>query len=183
MENGKVESMQLTVKKAHLSDREAKKIYFDAFPKEERMPYPLMVAMAKLWNTDFLLFFDEDLPIGMIYLAKNRKLVFIMFLAVAKEMRSKGYGSSILRYVKDHYQKKIIVSIEPCNPECPDFAVRQSRKKFYLRNSYEETGCRMKLNGTEQEILISGGPFSKKEFLTFFALYSNGTVWPKIWKE
>ena len=175
--------MKLTVKKARLSDREAKRIYYEAFPKEERMPYPLMVAMAKLWNTDFLLFFDGDLPVGMIYLAKNRKLIFIMFLAVAKEMRSKGYGGAILHYVKDHYQKKIIVSIEPCDPECPDLAVRQSRKKFYLQNSYEETGCRMKLNGTEQELLIFGGTFSKKEFLTFFALYSNGTVWPKIWEK
>lgn len=174
--------MELTAKKAHFFDGSAKKIYFDAFPKEERMPYPLMVAMAKLWNTDFLLFFDEDLPIGMIYLAKNRKLVFIMFLAVAKEMRSKGYGSSILRYVKDHYQKKIIVSIEPCDRDALDLAVRQNRKKFYFKNGYEETGYRMKLNGTEQEILVSEGMFNKREFLTFFAFYSNGTVWPKIWK-
>lgn len=174
--------MELTAKKAHFFDGSAKKIYFESFPKEERMPYPLMVAMSKLWNTDFLIFSDGNTPVGILYLAKNSKLVFVMFLAVAKEMRSKGYGSSILRYVKDHYQKKIIVSIEPCNPECPDFAVRQSRKKFYFKNGYEETGYRMKLKGTEQEILVSEGMFNKREFLTFFAFYSNGTVWPKIWK-
>lgn len=41
----------------------------------------------------------------------------------------------------------------------------------------------MRLGGTDQEIIISGGEFSKKEFREFFALYSNGTMWPKIWKK
>ena len=31
-----------------------KEIYFDSFPKNERMPFPMMVAMSKLWNTEFL---------------------------------------------------------------------------------------------------------------------------------
>lgn len=41
----------------------------------------------------------------------------------------------------------------------------------------------MRLSGVEQEILISNGEFNKKEFRLFFALYSNGTVWPKIWGQ
>ncbi|MBQ8894557.1 MAG: hypothetical protein IJ043_09175 [Clostridia bacterium] len=38
----------------------------------------------------------------------------------------------------------------------------------------------LKLNGAVQEIIISGGGFVKKEFCSFFALYSNGTMWQKI---
>ena len=41
----------------------------------------------------------------------------------------------------------------------------------------------MKLSGVEQEILISNGNFDKNEFRLFFMLYSNGTVWPKIWRN
>ena len=41
----------------------------------------------------------------------------------------------------------------------------------------------MKLSGVEQEILISNGNFDKNEFRLFFVLYSNGTVWPKIWRN
>lgn len=34
-----------------------------------------------------------------------------------------------------------------------------------------------------QEIIIANGEFIKKELRWFFAFYSNGTVWPKIWKQ
>ena len=41
----------------------------------------------------------------------------------------------------------------------------------------------MRWSGVEQEILISNGKFDKGEFHPFFALYSNETVWPKIWRQ
>ena len=31
--------------------------------------------------------------------------------------------------------------------------------------------------------LSSGRNFNRREFKAFFALYSNGTVWPKIWEH
>ena len=51
------------------------------------------------------------------------------------------------------------------------------------KNGFLDTGYRMKLSGVEQEILISNGDFDKSEFLLFFVLYSNGTVWSKIWRN
>ena len=73
---------ELTTKPVNLRNRDAKRIYFEAFTKNERMPYPLMIAMSKLWHTDFLIFYDEKTPVGIIYLAKNRRLVFVMFFAL-----------------------------------------------------------------------------------------------------
>ena len=172
----------MKIQKVRLFDKEIKQIYFDSFPQNERMSFPLMIAMSKLWNTQFLSFYDGNLPCGLIYLAVNRKLVFIMFLAVDKGLRSKGYGSAILQEMQRKYpHKKIIVSIEPCAEEFPDIEIRQKRKDFYLRNGFKETFYRMRLNGVEQEILITNGVFSKREFQCFFALYSNFTMYPKIW--
>lgn len=174
---------ELTTKPVNLRNRDAKRIYFEAFTKNERMPYPLMIAMSKLWHTDFLFFYDEKTPVGIIYLAKNRRLVFVMFFAVAQELRGRGYGSAILQCVKEKYRKRIIVSIEPCDSNVSDIDIRKKRKAFYLKNGYAVTGYMMKLSGIEQEILISGGDFNRREFKAFFALYSNGTVWPKIWEH
>lgn len=172
----------MKIQKARLFDKKIKQIYFASFPKYERMPFPLMIAMSKLWNTQFLSFYDGDLPCGLIYLAVNRKLVFIMFLAVDKGLRSKGYGSAILQEMQRKYpHKKIIVSIEPCVEEVPDIEIRRKRKDFYLRNGFKETSYRVRLNGVEQEILITNGVFSKREFQCFFALYSNFIMYPKIW--
>ena len=159
-------------------------MYFEAFPKRERMPFPMMVAMSKLWNTQFFGFYDGDVPCGFAYLASNRKILFVMFLAVDGSLRSKGYGSLILQQLKDKYpDQKIIISIEPCDDHAPDLDLRKRRKAFYMRNGYRETGYMMKLNGVVQEIIITNGAFVKREFYSFFACYSFGSVWPKIWKS
>ena len=88
--------MQLDITKVKLRSRNIKCIYFDAFPKNERMPFFMMVLMSKLWNTQFLSFYDGDIPCGFIYFAVNRKMIFIMFLAVDESLRTKGYGSAII---------------------------------------------------------------------------------------
>lgn len=176
--------MQIRVKKVRLNSTDIKRIYFEAFPKKERMPFPMMVAMSKLWNTQFFSFYDGDVPCGFIYLASIGKIVFVMFFAVDKALRSKGYGSAILKDIKNKYpEKKIIVSIEPYEKDAPDIELRTRRKDFYMRNGYKETGYMMKLNGVVQEIIISNGTFVKREFRSFFALYSNGIMYPKIWKQ
>ena len=114
--------------------------------------------------------------------AVNRKMIFIMFLAVDESLRTKGYGSAILKEIKNRYpDKKIMVSIEPWDDSAPDIEVRKRRKAFYRKNGYGETGYMIKLSGVVQEIMITNGDFDKKEFLLFFIFYSNGTVWPKIW--
>ena len=49
--------MRLDITKVKLRSRNIKRIYFDAFPKNERMPFFMMVLMSKLWNTQFLSFY------------------------------------------------------------------------------------------------------------------------------
>ena len=174
----------MNVKKVKLGHSDVKRIYFESFPKSERMPFPLMVAMSKLWNTDFLGFYEEDTLCGFIYLAHNRKIVFVMFFAVDAALRSKGFGSAILQEIQKNYPtKKIIISIEPCDETAPDIEIRKKRKAFYLRNGYKETGYMIKLAGVVQEIIIANGEFNKSQFKRFFVLYSNGTMWPRIWKQ
>ena len=174
----------MNVKKVKLGHSDVKRIYFESFPKSERMPFPLMVAMSKLWNTDFLGFYEEDTLCGFIYLAHNRKIVFVMFFAVDAALRSKGFGSAILQEIQKKYPtKKIIISIEPCDETAPDIEIRKKRKAFYMRNGYKETGYMIKLAGVVQEIIIANGEFNKSQFKRFFVLYSNGTMWPRIWKQ
>ena len=77
----------MRTRKVSFSSRNVRQMYLDAFPPVERMPFPVRVAMSKLWHTDFLAFYDGDTLCGFVYLAHNRKLVFIMFLAVYKMSR------------------------------------------------------------------------------------------------
>lgn len=45
--------MQLTTERVRLNSREVKRIYFEAFPRRERMPFPLMVAMSGCGTRSF----------------------------------------------------------------------------------------------------------------------------------
>lgn len=175
----------MRVEKVLLSKRkkEIKQIYVSSFPKEERMPFALMLMMSCLWNTQFIAFYDEKILCGLVYMATLGKQTFIMFFAVDKKLRSKGYGGRILDQVQLlHPKNKIIVSIEPVNETAENVAQRIRRKDFYLRNGYRESGYFMKLAGQKQEILIRNGRFDKRSFTIFFMLYSCCTTIPKIWK-
>ena len=174
--------MELNIKKVKMNCKDVKETYFNAFPKDERMPFGMMVAMSKLWHTKFLSFYESEKLCGFLYFAEMFDLIFVMFFAVDKKLQSKGYGSEILNELKKHYPtKKVIVSIEHCmNDKNTDM---KRRKNFYLRNDFKETDYLIRMSGVEQEILVRNGQFSKAEFQIFLALYSNGTLWPKIWRK
>lgn len=164
--------------------KEIKEIYLSSFPKEERMPFVLMLLMSCLWNTQFLAFYDDKTLCGLVYMANLGKQTFIMFIAVDANLRSKGYGSRILKEIQLLYpENMIIVSIEPCMEPVENMEQRIRRKNFYIHNGYRETGYWMKLAGQEQEILVKNGDFDKGKFIAFFMLHSCCTMVPKIWKN
>lgn len=176
--------MSLEVKKVKLLNKDVKKIFVDSFPKEERMPFSMMVLLTKFTHTDFLAFYDKNILCGFVYSAKINNITFIMFLAVDKSIRSKGYGSKILAEMQKIYpNNKIIISIERCDVEATNINDRIRRKNFYLKNGYIDTGYLIELSKIEQEIIIKNGTFDKDELYKFFVKYSNGTMKPRIWKK
>lgn len=176
--------MDLTVNKVGTNRKDVKAVYFNSFPPNERMPFWMMVAMSKLQNTKFLSFYDNEKLCGFLYLAIQFRQIFVMFFAVDTELHSKGYGSEILNELKRLYpEERVFVSIERCITDNDRTGDLERRKRFYLRNGFMETGYFIRMSGVEQEILVRNGQFSKAKFCAFLALYSNGTLWPKIWKE
>lgn len=148
--------------------QEIKQLYLAAFPKEDRMPFWMMVAMSYLRSTEFLAFYDKDDLCGFVYMATINRQTFVMFLAVPEALRSKGYGSQILAQVQSlHPNNKIVISIEPCDADAKDIDLRVRRKQFYLANGYAETGCLIRLGGKTQEIIIKNGVFHIREFRLF----------------
>lgn len=159
-----------------------KKIYFDSFPKKERMPWGLMLLLSCFPTTRFYAYSDDDKPCGFLYYGILGRYIFVMFFAVDKELRCSGYGSRILVELIAKYPKhKIFVTIEPPSEDPTD--IRFRRKQFYLRNSFEDTGYVIKSFGDTQEILISGGKFRKNIFALFLLAYSCLAIIPRIKKK
>lgn len=161
--------------------RRVKEIYISSFAKEDRMPFWLMLIMAKTKSTDFLSFYDNDTLCGFVYMAAVENITFVMFFAVDENSRSKGYGSGILEEIQSIYpDNKIIVSIERCDVDEADIEQRLRRKKFYINNGFTDTLYLVELANKTQEVLIKNGEFDKDEFILFFNKYSNCTMKPKL---
>ena len=127
--------MNLKIKKVKLSNKDVKRIYFDSFPKKERIPFPIMILLSKITHTDFLAFYDKNILSGFVYLSAIENITFIIFFAVDKNVRSKGYGSKILEEVQSLYpNNKIVISIERCDVEAPNLNDR-------IRRKFKKTKC------------------------------------------
>ena len=178
--------MELAMEKVTLINRnkqKIKEIYESSFCKEDRMPFLLMLMMACLNSTRFISFHDGDTICGFAYMATIKKITFVMFFAVDKNIRSRGYGSRILDKIQSLYpDNKIIITIERCDEDVKNIEERLTRKKFYINNGYTQTGYMVKLGKQKQEIIIKNGEFDKREFILFFLRYSNLTMMPKVWK-
>lgn len=177
--------MNLTVTPVTLKNiKEVKKIYTYSFAKEDRMSPLLMLMLSKTKNTDFLSFYNKAILCGFVYMASINGLTFIMFFAVDKKLRSKGFGSQILDIVQSMYpDNKLIVSIDTCDKNAAYIEQRLRRKNFYNSNGYADTKYLLDMSDKAQEILIKNGEFDKDEFCSFFKKYSNGSINPKIWQS
>lgn len=172
--------MNLSAKRTGLSSKTTKEIYFSAFSENERMPFGLMVLLSLLPTTKFTTYYDEDKAVGFLYFGIIFGVVFVMFFAVDENLRSKGYGSEIIKMLSEKYPKKKIILSTAESAETGSSL--SARKRFYLRNGFSETGYTLKINGIEEEVLIKNGEFSPFELRLFFFLYSFGTLYPKISK-
>lgn len=124
-----------------------KKLYLNAFPKEERFPFQILKYCSKQPNVIFNEILDNDKSIGMEYIIKCDDVYYLMYFAVYEEERKKNHGSKILDEIKGIY-KNIFLSIERA-----DTNINRKRKKFYLKNGFFETKKFYIDNGVEYEIL------------------------------
>ncbi len=173
---------KLTVKWVGFKDCGVKRIYHAAFAPKERMPYFLMVFLSLFGNTRFEAFYDGDTLCGFLYYALSGRQVFLMFFAVDEVLRGHGYGREMLDSLAHRFPKKtVITSIGDENGK--DAEIVRGRKRFYQKCGFSDSGYWLRMNGIDEQILTRNGRFSKPRFRIFMALYSFGSMWPKIWKK
>lgn len=114
-------------------------LYLSAFPREERIPWPLMRLNALRGGIDLTAFLDGDTFCGFTYSVTCGDLHFLLFFAVDANLRSRGYGSAILSLLKEVYGT-VVLNIEPLVEDAPNLPERQHRYGFYRHNGFADTG-------------------------------------------
>lgn len=140
-----------------------KEIYENSFPNSERFPFWIIKKCAKRNNVrlDAIINHNTDKIIGMCFLIFYDDIVYLMYMAIDKKCRNKGFGSLVLRdLILRQADTSILLCIEKPSTEKEDIKAR--RKGFYLRNGFYETGCFIEDTGVEYEFLSS----SKERIIT-----------------
>ena len=171
---------RLTVKRiTKRSDaiRPVKSLYLSAFPREERVPFAILTRRAQSDWVHFLSFYENDRFCGLAYLVLGEHLGTLMYLAVEKSLRSRGYGAQILGVIRDYCGgRTIALDIEQVIPGACNYDQRKRRRDFYLRNGFSPSGYAHSLRRVDYEILTSDRSFSPGEYAELIRRYSAGAV-------
>lgn len=132
-----------------------------AFPPSEQQPMDTLLDVAQQDGVDFQAYYDGGTFCGMTYTMQGADMVFVLYLAVSDEIRSRGYGTAILDELKDRFAgKPISLNIEPPDPNADNSAQRQRRLEFYKRNGFRETGFYVEDKDDRYSILSTAEDFA-----------------------
>lgn len=119
--------------------------------------------------------YDEDKFCGIAYYVISDSTVYLIYLAVNKDLRGQGYGTKILSLLEKQYpDQAIVIDIEPVVPTAKNHQQRVSRLKFYERNGFHRTDQKLKDQDEEFEALTTGKKFNKSGFVKALKQMSFG---------
>lgn len=140
-------------------------IYESSFPEVERFPTWLLRLFSHFKGIYSLAFYDGDILCGFSYFLVNDETVFILFLAVNGEIRSRGYGSRIISWIKNEFPgRTIFLDAEKPDDHAPNNQQRLRRIGFYRRNGIVETGHCFTYDDVTYEILSADKDFSEADY-------------------
>lgn len=117
---------------------EVNDIYNESFPVEEH--YMPLKDMVKAETSELYCLVDDDKVLGYTYTIRKEDSVFVLYLAISSDCRSKGYGSELLQWVINNYKDcGVFLNIDELDKNKPDFKTRERRLNFYLRNGMKVT--------------------------------------------
>jgi len=141
------------------------------FPREQHVPYALLMRRVAQGHADFLAFYDEDTYVGLAYCITHADILYVLFLAVAESAHSRGYGGQIIDTLKARYQDaRIVLNVEEPNDSASNAEQRVRRKIFYERHGFDVTDFRVIENGATYEVMVYGGTCSPGEYLTMLRI-------------
>lgn len=156
-------------------------VYHSSFPDNEKLPVWLINLLSIRKNVHFYAFFDESKFWGFAYIIQNEEQTFILYLATNPSIRSGGYGSRILTWIKENApSKNIALNIETVDKAYDNYEQRLKRLQFYNKNGYLDTKLKIFENDNIYSILSNSPKFSKEKYSRLIRQFSFGIYKPKF---
>ncbi|MBE7087407.1 MAG: GNAT family N-acetyltransferase [Clostridiales bacterium] len=145
--------------------KDFKRLYYSAFPPEERPPYFYLKRRAKKGKGELFIAKDNGSFVGFIYLVPYLDMVYVFFFAIEESLRYKGYGSKILQLVKErNANKRLFLAREPLDENAENAEQRKGRREFYMKNGFIDLPMKIIENHYAFDAMGIGGKFSAEEY-------------------
>lgn len=155
------------------------KLYFTAFPENERKPFSLILKLREQGYFDILAIESEKgVFLGEAIVIRWQNILLLDYFAIAPEYRGKKIGSKALRLLQKKYKNSVfILEIESTKVECENKEQRVGRKNFYEVNGMKALDYCVDLFGVEMEIMACHGqiPYERYHEL-FIELFGEKTA-------
>ena len=160
-----------------------KKLYFDAFPVEERVPFDFLADKVKYGNSNLYTLYDNHLFVGILVLVTYKDMVFLWYLAVDKNLQGKGYGTIILNLVEPKYHGcRLVLNIDEVDKYFADFELRQKRHDFYIKNGYNDCFVKTREKGVVYELMSKHGNVTYEDYKEMMINYLGEQLYNKVYE-
>lgn len=110
--------------------------------------------------------------IGFIALVPFLEIIYLAFFAISPKHQNKGYGSAILKALKEIYPKnQIALEAESAYENAPNLAQRLRRANFYERIGFTNSGHKSEYYGEIYDIYFSPKDTSQSGFDSFCKMF------------
>lgn len=167
----------MVISKSYKTDNSIRKdiepLFISAFPSDERPPADYFFSSFDKTNNHLYGFYDSGLFVGFSSVIIYKDICYIFFLAVKESQRNKGYGSQILKQIKDMYKDYVLLlCYEDVDPSYKDYENRKRREQFYMKNGFKKNPLKTNEFGVVFQTAIKGN--RTVSFFEYQEIFKNG---------
>ena len=138
------------------TEKEVKQLYEQAFPKEERRPFFMLIRQCKKGVMEILTVEEDGEVLGIAIASCYETIVLLEYFAVVSKERGNGIGGRALELIKKRYQaKRLVLEIEQPEENREDMKFR--RQEFYKRHGFLDIGVFLMFHGVPMKLLSYEG--------------------------
>ena len=165
------------ITKASPDRRAMKAIYLEAFPREERAPWFLIIRRTAQPPGDFWGLYDKSDPVGMAYVINGAGASYLFYFAIRSDCRGRGYGSEALERLKELYAgSRLFLALEQLDPTAENYAQRVKRHAFYEKHGLTDLPYRLKEASMVYSLMSAGGTVYPQDYRELIDRYTGPVV-------
>lgn len=174
--------MKLTAAKKY--KKQIKDLYVRAFPKEERAPLPLLYYWEARGRGVFYAVCDGEEFVGLVYVIRRGRIVYLFFLTIEETRRGRGYGSAVLSLVRQMYPDCAFTLMieDTADTTAGNYAERLSRLRFYENNGFTQLQVKINEAGVAYELLGTEKTVTQAEFLGMMRWFFGAPLYRWLYK-